>query len=87
MPMQQRWIHKSCHLEVEDIDEVQYRYKCSTDRCTSNAVQGGVCVRHGAKTSDAALKDVQEHRLQGRNLYAAWSKEETMQLRGMHKSI
>eukprot|EP00984_Skeletonema_dohrnii_P032899 scaffold27971_cov83-Skeletonema_dohrnii-CCMP3373.AAC.4 len=40
MPMQQRWIHKSCHLEVEDIDE------------------GGVCVRHGERTIDAALKDV-----------------------------
>jgi len=38
-----------------------------------------VCVRHGAKD---------KHRLQGRNLYAAWCEEETMQLWGMlhHKS-
>jgi hypothetical protein len=40
------------------------------------------------RTSDAALKDVQALPTSTREEFdAAWSKEETMQLRGMHKSI
>jgi hypothetical protein len=64
------------------VAQKQYRYECSADGCTNNAVKGGVCVTHGVKvnTNDVCRKCCRQRRC----MQAAWSKSQTMQQRRMH---
>jgi hypothetical protein len=46
-----------------EVARKKYRYECSAGGCTNHVVNGGVCIRHGAKigmeqrSNDAAVKD------------------------------
>lgn len=37
------------------------RKLCSIDECTNEVIEGGVCIRYGAKRNYAALMDAQTH--------------------------